>query len=239
MRSVRFPRKYFPVAVIPVLGVTFNWLRPTEWGAKFLSGEHVAWIAAVFIAFAAGMLYADLLNTNSDLRQWWRYRSRLFDVVSVKRYPRDDAQGRHEHVTLCIRFVRRVRDASICMRVGVPGWSLPKSLDLLTNLSKAKDAELTLVVAVAHIMKRPVVSGLTGEKSHDTNVAISWGNPEQLSAEHYLPMGGPCQGFATIVIETNDRLFNRQAFAIYAETFADSPYFITDEDHDLLVPPVA
>ena len=62
MLAVRFPRKYFPLAAVPLFGAVFNWLRPTEWGARFLSGEHVAWIAAVFASLATGMLYADLLK---------------------------------------------------------------------------------------------------------------------------------------------------------------------------------
>ena len=107
----------------------------------------------------------------------------------------------------------------------MPGYSLPKSLDLLSGVNKAKDSELTVVIAVAHIVVLPILRA--GEKSHDTGVTITWGNPEQHGAEHFL-LGGRWN-FASVFIETSNRVFNRQAFAIYAKTFADSPYFLTNE----------
>ena len=162
MANPLFPfKRYLPpsgfAAVAGIARVSQDYLPP-QYGA--LMSEYLLWGALFSFGWIFGLIYADLNNATSQLRRWWRYRTRLFDVVSIKRYPRDDAQGRHEQITLCIRFVRRVRDASIHMRVEVPGWSLPKSLDLLTNVSKAKDAELTIVIAVAHVMKQPVVNSL-------------------------------------------------------------------------------
>ena len=108
MRKIQPPSiKYIAPGLPIVVGLVMNSLA--EAGAVQEWWQEIPWIliAVFFSAWLAGAVYADLLNPNSKLRNWIRYKLRFFDVESLVPRHHVNAAVDELQLTLRLKFNRR------------------------------------------------------------------------------------------------------------------------------------
>jgi hypothetical protein len=90
-----------------------EWMSLSQWWQK------LPWAAIVLLLMGVGIgqTWADLTNGNSQLLRWWRYRWRLFEIVSIGR-DRTDVAGHESLELFCIlKFVRNLANPLLTVRV--------------------------------------------------------------------------------------------------------------------------
>lgn len=223
MQPVLFPRKrYFPSGAAAGVGLILNVLRQTTYGSSLLTAAHIEVASLAIGGLILGFLFADLTTPNSELRRWWRYRTRLFDVLDVAASFDHKHWGEQHTIVLPLRFVKPISNASVILKVQTQQQG-SKSFDLANNLTKAEGSETMLKIATVDL-RRP------------SSISIVWGDWEQPAQRWHLV--GAYKFTAQVEVHTKG-LMPRQAFSIYLETFAYDAatmgrFFYTDENRDIL-----
>jgi hypothetical protein len=110
------------------------WSNPPDW----LKNAPWSVVTALFVGLVAGQLLADWRNDKSPLREWWRRRRRLFDVIRV--FPPGWIMvSVLSGVSVTLKFVKPVPQATILLHlIG----TAPKTLVVKRNMQIAIGEEV-------------------------------------------------------------------------------------------------
>jgi hypothetical protein len=117
MEAPKFPlgNTVTPLGIVAAIVARFagEWITVADWW------QNLPWvsIALLLAGVMIGQTWADLANLNSQLRRWWSYRARSFEITAIGRNRTDVADNESIEIFCVLKFVRNLSNPLLTVRV--------------------------------------------------------------------------------------------------------------------------